>query len=145
MSDKDRKEKTDTIYTPLNTIAKRLKAQPLIFIFGVAIILLAAGTFALENLRLILGGLLILAVLGLAAISYQGRKVHHREAADVNLHFTEAKESEIVGRIGKSKGNVKVSLFGSKISGSRIVGSEQDLLPPRPWPEADDKKKSRHH
>jgi membrane protein implicated in regulation of membrane protease activity len=104
MSNEPENKKSDSIFSPLNTIAKRLNHPALLLVFGMAIILLAAGTLALENLRLILGGLLILTILGMSAWLYQNINKRKFEPAKEKQEITTGKVS--IGEDAKVKGKI---------------------------------------
>jgi hypothetical protein len=128
MSDPVSKVSSESQASTLAAIAGYLKKHPvLLFSFGMAIILLAAGTLAFENLRMILGGVLALTVLGLVAWIYQGaqKTSKDRPKTSLDIENTPVTKSEIIGnRTDESGRDVSLKIKGGKVSGSKIIGND---------------------
>jgi hypothetical protein len=81
-------------------VVKNLKDQPpLLFVLGIAILVFGAGTIAFENLRMIIGSLLILTVVGLSVwlfIEAQKRR-HESESQRRQLEHERVAASKAKG------------------------------------------------
>jgi len=118
----------------LSTITGNLKKHPVLsFVFGMAIILLLTGIFVLDDLRIILGGLLILSILGLTTwLFVETRKTKKTKTksrspkTQIELEEATLSKDRIIGRTreGPSNSDVKISIKRGKVSGTTIIGEE---------------------
>ncbi len=133
----EKPENPVSLASVIGKVVDGLKKQPvLLFTFGMAIVLLAAGALAFDNLRLILVGLLILALLGLLAwIFLQANKQIQSEkrtsptSVDIGIHKSKVKPNTIIegeAGIGASNGSkVNINIDESEIEGGVIRGIDR--------------------
>jgi hypothetical protein len=116
------KKLTDDTKGPLSfdnvmkEIVHNLKKHPILLLsLGMAILLLAAGTLALENLRLILAGLLLLTIFGVVAwIVVEGRK--SARSSNHRYPLSQTGNIEI-----KGKSSVKADLKSGSITEENVL------------------------
>lgn len=112
----------------LARIGELLSNHPiLLFAFGMAIILLGAGALALENLRVILAGIIVLTVLGMAAWIFTQLRIAQQAGGQPGM-ISESGSIQVesnakVIRSSGATGRVAPSAADSNISGGIHIGS----------------------
>jgi hypothetical protein len=135
--DPDEPKKTDSVLpndSTLVEVAKGLGKRPeLLFVFGMAMVLLAVGTITLDNLRLILGSLLALTVVGFVMwMIVETRNYHQRKrntlrtpVSTVQIDIAKIIHSKVRGGLSDGREvHGKVSINQAKIKDSDIAGVE---------------------
>lgn len=112
----------------LARIGELLRDHPvLLFAFGMAVVLLGAGALALENLRLVLVGIIALTVLGMVAWIFTQLRLAHQEGGQPEA-ISESGAIQVdsnvkVVRSSGTTGSVESTAGGSHKSGGIHIGS----------------------